>query len=53
MSGKKHFVKVAVDDDMYEKLWKITKRRFPLPCKKLSTILREALKEYIERHEKE
>jgi len=50
MTGKKISLHVYVDRDMYEKLWRITKRRFLAPSKKLSTIIREALEQYIERN---
>jgi len=47
---KKYVVKATVDFELYRKLWDITKKRYLRPCKKLSTIVREALQEYIERH---
>jgi len=40
---------VYLDYDTYRKLWEITKRRFPRPGKKLATIVREALRQYVER----
>jgi len=39
-----------IDEETYEKLWDITKKRFTAPSKKLQTILREAIQEYLDRH---
>jgi len=51
--GKTISLHIYIDEDTYEKLWEITKRRFLAPSKKLSTIIREALQQYIERELKE
>jgi len=42
-------LRVSVDVDTYKGLWEIAKRRFRLPSKKLATIIREALKQYVKR----
>ena len=39
-----------IDEETYRKLWEITKKRFVSPSKKLQTILREAIQEYLDRH---
>jgi hypothetical protein len=41
---------VYIDEETYKKLWDITKKRFLAPSKKLATIVREALQEYVKNH---
>jgi hypothetical protein len=53
MNGKKYDVHVLIDEETYKKLWKITAKKFTKPERKLSTILREAINEYLEKHYKE
>jgi len=45
--NKKYQVHVVVDEKLYRELWNITKERFLLPSKKLSTVIREALERYV------
>jgi len=54
-SEKKEKVKVnlLIDRDVYEALWKIVKARYVSPSRKLTVIVNEALREYIERHKSE
>jgi hypothetical protein len=49
MSKKLH-IGLYLDEDLYNKLWEITKHRFTPPAKKLSVVIREALQEYVKRH---
>jgi len=42
-------VHVILDDDVYEQIWEIVKRRYVSPVKKLHIVINEALREYIEK----
>jgi len=47
--GKKIQLHVYIDEDTHKKLWEITKRKYVRSAKKLSTVIREAIKQYIEK----
>jgi len=42
-------LRVSIDVETYKGLWEIAKKRFKLPSKKLATIIREALRQYVKR----
>jgi hypothetical protein len=44
-------IHIVIDDDIYVKLWEITKRRYISPVRKFHIVVNEALREYIQRHE--
>jgi hypothetical protein len=52
---KKEVVKtnIMIEKDLYEKLWKITTKRFISPARKFHLIINEALREYVEKHKDE
>jgi len=43
-------VHLFIEEDLYEKLWEITKKRWTSPVKKFHIVVNEALREYIERN---
>jgi len=47
----KRLVHLALREDVYIKLWEHIKRRYPIPLKKLSEVVNEAIEEYLKRHE--
>jgi len=53
MSGEKVKVHLLIDRDLYEAIWKIVKKRFVIPTKKLHIVVNEALREYVDKHGKE
>jgi len=46
-------VHLLMEDEVFKKIWDIVKRRYVSPIRKFHLVVNEALKEYIERHEKE
>jgi hypothetical protein len=44
---------ITIEKDLYEKLWKITAKRFVPPTRKFHIIVNEALREYVEKHKDE
>jgi len=48
----KEIIKVHwnVERELYEGIWRIVKKRFPVPTRKLHIVVNEALREYIEKH---
>ena len=46
-------VHVLLEDEVYEKIWKIVKKRYISPLKKYHIVINEALKEYLENHKQE
>lgn len=48
--ARRKMIHVRVDDDLYRMAWAIASRRFTNPTRNLSTIVNEALREYVERH---
>jgi len=50
---RKHLVHTKLEDDVYEGIWEIVKKRFVSPLQKFHVIVNEALREYIEKHREE
>lgn len=52
MSKKEKYRKVhfLIREDIYEKLWKITAKRFFPPTRKLHIVINEALEQYIDNY---
>lgn len=46
-------VHLKLEDDVYEGIWKIVKKRYVSPVRKFHVVLNEALREYIENHKDE
>jgi len=46
-------IHINVEKDVYYRLWNYIKRRYIVPYKKLHIVINEALREYLDRHEKE
>jgi len=46
-------VHLLMEQELYDKLWDIVKKRFKVPVKKFHIVVNEALREYIERHYEE
>ncbi|MEM2612296.1 MAG: hypothetical protein QW332_06140 [Thermoproteota archaeon] len=43
----------SIDEALWERLWNYIKARYPSPWRKLSLVMREAIIEYLEKHENE
>jgi hypothetical protein len=50
---KVRLVHLPVREDIYLELWNIVKERFPIPSKKFSIVVNEALEEYVRKHREE
>ncbi|MCR8433886.1 MAG: hypothetical protein NDP24_06625 [Crenarchaeota archaeon] len=46
-------VNLFIEREIYEALWKIVKARYVSPSRKLTVVVNEALREYVERHREE
>ena len=46
-------VHLKLEDDVYEGIWEIVKKRYVSPIRKFHIVVNEALKEYIEKHKSE
>jgi hypothetical protein len=44
-------VHVRIEEDVYRKIWAIVSEKYLTHSRNLSTVVNEALKEYIRRHE--
>jgi len=50
---KKHKIMTSLDDEVWDRLWSFIKKKYRSPWRALSATVREALIEYLERHESE
>jgi len=50
MGQDKVKIHVLIDRDVYHKLWELILARYLKPARKLSEVVNEALKEYIEKN---
>jgi hypothetical protein len=50
VSVKKKLVHLSIREDLYLKLWEIVKKRYPIPQRKLTEVVNEALEEYIRKN---
>jgi len=50
---KYRLVHVKIEEELYQKLWKLAIKRYVIPTKKLHLVLNEALRKGIELMEKE
>jgi hypothetical protein len=48
-----YMISVGLDNKLKERLWNYIKKSRPTPYRALANIVREALIEYLDRHEKE
>lgn len=46
-------VHLILEEEVYEGIWAIVKKRYVSPIRKFHLVINEALKEYIERHKDE
>jgi len=46
-------IHILLEDDVYEGIWEIVKRRFTSPTRKFHIIVNEALREYLQKHREE
>lgn len=47
---KRKYRHILMDNELYLLLWKVVKKRFDVPHRKLHIVVNEAIREYIERH---
>jgi len=50
---KKHKIMTSIDDELWNRLWNLIKRKYTSPWRAMANTVREALIEYLDRHEKE
>jgi metal-responsive CopG/Arc/MetJ family transcriptional regulator len=48
-----HRLNIVVDEELYVRLWNFIKAKYVSPWRVFSPTVREAIKEYLDRHESE
>jgi hypothetical protein len=46
-------IHLYLEEEIYEKIWEIVKKRYVSPTRKFYLVVNEALREYIEKHRQE
>jgi len=49
----RHLIHTKLDDDVYDGIWKIVKKRYVSPLGKFHLVVNEALREYLREHKHE